>query len=62
MPENKKEKKPGTKTGRYVYDKTLGKVVKISDKIPGLKKAGNGGGACPMNPGGHKCNGFCGHG
>jgi len=35
--ENKKEEKA---TGRYVYDKKLGKVVKISDDIPGLKKGG----------------------
>lgn len=26
-------------TGRYVYDKKLGKVVKISDEIVGLKKS-----------------------
>ena len=58
--ENKKEEKA---TGRYVYDKKLGKVVKVSEDIPGLKKGGSSpeGGSCPMNPGGHKCNGCCGH-
>ena len=62
MPENKENKKADNKTGRYVYDKKLGKVVKISDEIPGLKKAGGDGDSCPMNPGAHKCNGCCGHG
>ncbi|MFA5160809.1 MAG: hypothetical protein WC421_01050 [Elusimicrobiales bacterium] len=36
-------------TGRYVYDKKLGKVVKISEDIPSLKKSGghaNCGGPC----------------
>lgn len=62
MPAEKKEQKKEQTTGRYVYDKTLGKVVKISDDIPGLKKAGESGGdTCPMNPGAHKCNGCCGH-
>ncbi len=39
---NKKE----TATGKYVYDAKLGKVVKISDKITGLKKSG-GNNSCP---------------
>ena len=59
---NNQEKTKEKSTGRYVYDKKLGKVVKVSDAIPGLKKAGSAeGGSCPMNPGGHKCNGCCGH-
>jgi hypothetical protein len=58
--ENKKEAKA---TGRYVYDKQLGKVVKVSDDVPGLKKGGSDLGAgCPMNQGGHKCGGGCGCG
>ena len=61
MSDAKEEKKPEAKTGRYVYDKKLGKVVKISDDIPGLNKASAGGDSCPMNPGAHKCNGCCGH-
>jgi len=62
MSDNKEESKQETKTGRYVYDKKLGKVVKVSDNIPGLKKGGAAvGDACPMNPGAHKCNGCCGH-
>jgi len=51
---NNDEKKE-TKTGRYVYDKKLKKVVKISDEIVGLKKGGSdysgpscsSGGCCP---------------
>ncbi|MEA3306508.1 MAG: hypothetical protein U9Q34_01830 [Elusimicrobiota bacterium] len=39
---NKKE----TKTGKYVYDEKLGKIVKVSDKITGLKKGGETG-TCP---------------
>ena len=57
-----KENKKESATGRYVYDKKLGKVVKVSDEIPGLKKgAAAPDGTCPINPGGHKCNGCCGH-
>ncbi|MEF3281011.1 MAG: hypothetical protein K6357_08630 [Elusimicrobiota bacterium] len=33
-----KETKKSNNTGRYVYDKNLKKVVKISDEITGLKK------------------------
>lgn len=36
--ENTNEKKEKN-TGRYVYDKKLNKVVKISDEIVGLKKS-----------------------
>jgi hypothetical protein len=64
MTEKKEEATKEAATGRYVYDKKLGKVVKVSDDIPGLKKGGSGGdagGTCPMNPGGHTCNGCCGH-
>ena len=61
MSSNKEPEKKESATGRYVYDKKLGKVVKVSDDIPGLKKssAPNGAG-CPMNPGGHNCGGGCG--
>ena len=53
-----KEKKEEKATGRYIYDKKLGKVVKVSDDIPGLKKtSAPTGGGCPMNPGGHNCGG-----
>ena len=38
-----------------------GKVVKISDEVPGLNKGSAAGEGCPINPGGHKCNGCCGH-
>jgi len=62
MTENKENNNKETATGRYVYDKKLGKVVKVSDEVPGLKKGGSAdAGACPMNPGAHKCNGCCGH-
>ena len=61
MSENKETEKKQAATGRYVYDKKLGKVVKVSDDIPGLKKGGSTeGGTCPMNPGGHSCGGGCG--
>ena len=57
MPANdsKPEEKPSP-TGRYMYDKKLGKVVKISGDIPSLKKSRGhencggpccSGGACP---------------
>jgi len=63
MTENKENNKKESATGRYVYDKKLGKVVKVSDDIPGLKKGGSAqGGSCPMNPGGHTCGGGCGCG
>lgn len=61
MAENKESEKSGGKTGKYVYDAKLGKVVKVSDDIPGLNKGAADPGACPVNPGGHKCNGCCGH-
>ena len=52
-----------TKTGRYVYDKKLGKVVKISDEIVGIKKGSSPAeGSCPMNSGDHACGGGCGCG
>lgn len=61
MSDKKEETKQETKTGRYVYDKKLGKVVKVSDEIPGLKKGSSSEpGSCPMNPGGHSCGGGCG--
>lgn len=36
-------------TGTYVYDKKLGKVVKVSDRIPSKGKKE------------HHCGGCCGH-
>lgn len=52
--ENKENKKEN-KTGKYIYDKKLKKVVKISDDIVGIKKqsanntpsCASGGGCCP---------------
>lgn len=54
---SEKNKKKENKTGKYVYDKKLGKVVKVSDEIVGLKKSSGGsdnnfpscssGGCCP---------------
>lgn len=38
------------KTGTYVYDKKLGKVVKVSDRIPSVNK-----------PAARECGGCCGH-
>ncbi|MCG2726552.1 MAG: hypothetical protein L6420_09965 [Elusimicrobia bacterium] len=49
---NKKE----TITGKYIYDKKLGKVIKVSDKITGLKKRKNNN--CPA--GNNSCGGCCG--
>lgn len=37
-------------TGTYIYDKKLGKVVKVSDRVPSKVKST-----------GHVCNGCCGH-
>ncbi|HAH32136.1 MAG TPA: hypothetical protein DCL44_07475 [Elusimicrobia bacterium] len=59
---DKNIEKKETKTGRYVYDKKLGKVVKISDEVVGLKKGGSFESSCPMNKGGHTCGGGCGCG
>lgn len=61
MAEKKEEKKAESKTGKYVYDAKQGKVVKVSEDIPGLKKGSSAAEGCPINPGGHKCNGCCGH-
>lgn len=33
-----KENKKENKTGKYVYDKKLKKVVKVSDDVVGIKK------------------------
>jgi len=61
MSDHKENPKNEKTTGRYVYDKKLGKVVKISDEIVGIKKGSSApGGTCPMNPGGHSCGGGCG--
>ena len=35
---------PADTTGTYVYDKKLGKVVKVSDHVPGVSSKGQGGG------------------
>ncbi len=63
MQENKATKKTDNKTGRYVYDAKLGKVVKVSDDIPGLKKGtpAADGGCCGTDSGGC-CGGSCGCG
>ena len=53
MPE-KQEKN----TGRYVYDKKLKKVVKVSDEIPSVSQSGQP--SCPH--GGGCCGGHCHHG
>ena len=41
----KKEKKPSTEsvTGKYVYDRELGKIVKISDRASVASKIGKSG-------------------
>lgn len=53
---DKNENKKENKTGKYVYDKKLKKVVKVSDEIVGLNKNGGSsdntpscgsGGCCP---------------
>ncbi|OGR43823.1 MAG: hypothetical protein A2X35_08915 [Elusimicrobia bacterium GWA2_61_42] len=60
MSDHKEEIKKESATGRYVYDKKLGKVVKVSDEVPGLKKGGSAeAGGCPMK---HTCGGGCGCG
>ena len=62
----KKTTKPETKTddstGTYVYDKELGKVVKKSDRVPGVSSKGGGGGfdmpsggGCEGCPSGGSC-------
>lgn len=62
--ENQNTPSPREKaTGKYVYDKKLKQVVKVSDDIPGLHKAssdGEQGSCCPH--GGCCGHGACGHG
>lgn len=56
--EEKKNEKRESKTGKYKYDKKLGKVVKVSDDVVGLKKGGSSsdqGSSC--GPGGCCCCG-----
>lgn len=59
-PDNKEtQNQPQAKaTGKYVFDKKTGKVIKISDEIPSCSKpsAQNG---CPHY--GHTCSGGCSH-
>jgi len=38
---NRKQDKKERATGKYIYDKKLGRVVKVSDEITGLKKSSN---------------------
>jgi len=61
------QKPAETKTGRYVYDKNLKKVVKVDDDVHGLHKGsshkcgegcGCGGGSMPQMPMGG-CGGCC---
>ncbi len=57
-------------TGKYIFDKKLNKVVKVSDNIPSIKKTGGGdfdspcsSGECGMDPGACMpggCGGGCG--
>ncbi len=63
----KKSSAPGTSkepiTGRYVFNKRLKKVVKISDRIPGLNKSGGNDGFDPSACDSGTCNpGMCGMG
>ncbi len=56
MNENKENKKEN-KTGRYVYDKKLKKVVKISDEIVGLNKTSTSNNSTPSCSSGGCCSG-----
>jgi hypothetical protein len=55
MSEKNNEQKKENRTGKYVYDKKLKKVVKVNDEIVGVKKSGSdfsgpscpSGGCCP---------------
>ncbi|HAM35066.1 MAG TPA: hypothetical protein DEB40_07660 [Elusimicrobia bacterium] len=54
-------------TGTYVFDKQLGKVVKVSDKVPSVSSKGKGADfsdAAPSNPACASCpsGGACGMG
>ena len=50
------DSKSDESTGTYVYDKTLGKVVKVSSKVPGVSSKGKDGGFDGM-PSGSGCEG-----
>lgn len=51
-----KEEKKGNATGKYVYDKKAGKLVKVSDRTTSAKKEG-GGTAPSCGSGGCCCGG-----
>ena len=58
--ENKEKENKEKKTGKYVYDPEIGKVIKVSDEIPGLKKETHSSSSeCPHKH--HCCDGCCGH-
>lgn len=60
MEQKQEQEKKEKKTGKYVYDPELGKVVKVSDEIPGLNKETSvDGNSCPHKH--HCCDGCCGH-
>ena len=56
--EKNKENNTDKKTGKYVYDPETGRVVKVSDEIPGLKKEAASS-ECPHQH--HCCDGCCHH-
>ncbi|MFH2204388.1 MAG: hypothetical protein ABIJ96_14820 [Elusimicrobiota bacterium] len=51
----KKDQKPAGITGRYVYDKELGEIVKVSDEVPGVASKASSG--PPLGPCGRPCDG-----
>jgi len=56
-PAKKKKKnkpEPPGITGRYVYDKKLGEIVKVSDEVPGIASKSTPS-AAPIGPCGKPC-------
>jgi|GEM_PF-1376777 len=48
----------GKATGSYIYDKESGRMVKVSDEVPGLKKKARRD-CCSSDHDGHHCCGDC---
>ena len=56
MNDKENEQKNENKTGRYVYDKNLKKIVKISDEIVGINKSSSSDTSTPSCGCGEGCS------
>lgn len=60
MAKKKKTEEKDDSTGTYVFDKEQGKVVKVSNQVPGVSAKGKGGGDIPSLPCGRAAGDACG--